>query len=122
MKSLRAVCLLLLVCSCQSTSFHKRPVTRLRGVSETALVRDYGEPESERQLTVVDYAAAPEAWRMPVPQVLSTYPTNVPANLNVRIRRLSWSEGRITTTAWLHRQDDEWVVLCAEEWNMDSVE
>jgi len=59
---------------------------------------------------------------MPIPKVLSIYPTNLQQNVGVQIKALSWPHGRILLTTWLHQKNGQWVSFYAEEWNMDVVE
>ncbi|MGD1084577.1 MAG: hypothetical protein ABSA47_07490 [Verrucomicrobiota bacterium] len=90
-------------------------------MSETKLVEKFGAPEHSGTNTVAEFAHSPEPWKPAAWRVLSMYPTNVEANLKVRIKTLSWQRGRIYLAAWLREQQGVWTTLYAEEWNMDVV-
>lgn len=108
--------------SCKSDAFFKREVRRLEGVSEAKLVKRFGSSDRIYTNTVRDLAQSPEPLRTPIPQVLSMYPTNIPNNLDVQLKSLSWPHGRILLTVWLHQENGQWVSFYAEEWNMDVIE
>ncbi len=59
---------------------------------------------------------------MPIAQVLSMYPTNAPGNIDVQLKSLSWTQGKILLTVWLHKKNGQWVSFYVEEWNMDVLE
>ena len=122
MKKTALILLALLAASCHSDNFLRREDPGLRGWSETRLVEKFGVPVSVHTNTVAEFAHSPEPWRPPIPQALAMYSTNVPTNLNVQIKDFSWQRGRIMLTAWLRPQQDHWITLYAEEWNMDEVE
>ncbi len=111
-----------LTASCQSDNFFKREVHRLEGVSETRLAKQFGPPDHVTTNTVGNLARSPEPWHAPIPQVLSVFPTNTPQDLQVQIKSLSWPQGRILLTVWLHQKGGQWMSFYAEEWNMDVVE
>jgi len=113
---------LLLAASCQSDGFFKREVRKLEGLSEARLAKRFGPPERVSTNMVGDLIGSPEPWHAPIPQALSMFPTNTPGNLQVQIKSLSWPQGRIVLTVWLHQKGGQWVSFYAEEWNMDVVE
>jgi len=95
--------------SCKSDAFFKREVRSLEGVSEAKLVKRFGSSDRIYTNTVRDMAQSPEPLGTPIPLVLSMYPTNIPNNLDVQLKSLSWPHGRILLTVWLHQEDGQWV-------------
>jgi len=112
----------LLVTCCQPSNFYTREAPGLRGWSESRLLEKFGGPDRSGTNTVAQIAHSPEPWQPAALRVLSMYPTNVEANLKVRIKTLSWQRGRIYLTAWLREQQGVWTTLYAEEWNMNVME
>jgi hypothetical protein len=109
------------VTSCQQDNFSQREVPRLEGWSEKRLVEEFGSPAGLGTNTVAEYAHFAEPFTPPIPQVLSTFPTNIEANLKAPIRAMSWQRGRIMVTAYLREKDGQWIAFYAGEWNMDTM-
>ena len=108
--------------SCHSANYFKKDIPELCGKTERQLLHKFGKPVEVRTNSVEQFAQAPEPWQPSTQAVLSIYPTNIPANLFVEIRSLSWQKGRIMITAWVHLQGQQWIALYVEKWNMDTIE
>lgn len=80
--------------------------SRLHGLKETQLFERLGIPKRTNEFTM-DRVGASE-FRI---ELFNFYPPGRPENSNTVIREYTWEYFRYRLTVWLHKPNDDWLVL-----------
>lgn len=84
----------------------------LEGQSEAAIVKKFGEPESQREFTMADCCTEFSV------ELLNTYPPDK-GHDEVEIREWTWDYEGYKLTVWLHQKAGEWQVLETSRYSDD---
>ena len=90
---------------------HVEKLPRLHDQPLAAVLTELGRPDREMEYTM---ATSPGGeFRV---ELYNTYPPNDPVARQARILELQWHYTRYHIAVWLHRVQDEWVVLDTCRW------
>ena len=93
-------------------------LTHLHGLTESELLSELGEPDSETEHILHCGETLPEFYI----ELHNTYQPDDPSTEGVVIRHLEWDYGWYSKAIFMHRPDSlsgEWIVLESVQWSDD---
>jgi hypothetical protein len=101
-----------LIAGC-SGSIRVTKLAKYHGWSRAQTVETLGEPQQD---VTFPMSKASGEFRV---ELQNTYPLTNPANSTVQIEEMTWRDGDYWITLWLHKIDEQWVVLDSCRWHKD---